>query len=121
MDDVKTIAPATTMYPTATKDPSIPNYKFKEDKLLDDLQVYIDGTYKAHYAKTDEEVQTFELIAQGQNLRGLHFAIGNILKYADRYGYKEGHNRKDLVKILHYGLMALWAHDEAIRKGVIKE
>ena len=37
--------------------------------------------------------------------------IGNILKYAQRYGKKNGYNRKDLFKVIHYALMALHNHD----------
>ena len=38
-------------------------------------------------------------------------ALGNVLKYAQRYGKKDGANRKDLMKILHYSLIALHQHD----------
>jgi len=33
------------------------------------------------------------------------------LKYAQRYGKKDGYNRADILKILHYALMALHQHD----------
>jgi hypothetical protein len=33
------------------------------------------------------------------------------LKYTQRYGNKEGKNRKDLLKVLHYALIALHVHD----------
>jgi hypothetical protein len=36
--------------------------------------------------------------------------MGNIMKYAKRYGNKEGKNRKDLLKILHYGIIMLNVH-----------
>ena len=39
------------------------------------------------------------------------FALGNVLKYAQRYGKKDGANRKDLMKILHYAIIALHQHD----------
>ena len=39
------------------------------------------------------------------------FCIGNILKYAQRYGKKDGTNRKDLLKVLHYAIIALHVHD----------
>ena len=29
------------------------------------------------------------------------------MKYAQRYGKKEGKNRKDLLKVVHYAIMAL--------------
>ena len=42
---------------------------------------------------------------------GEGFCIGNILKYAQRYGKKDGYNRKDLMKVLHYAIMAFHVHD----------
>ena len=38
---------------------------------------------------------------------GEGFCIGNILKYAQRYGKKNGKNRADLLKVIHYGIIAL--------------
>ena len=44
---------------------------------------------------------------------GTGFCIGNILKYAQRYGKKGSHKeaRKDLMKILHYAIIQLHVHD----------
>jgi len=33
------------------------------------------------------------------------------MKYAQRYGKKNGKDRKDLLKVIHYGIMALYNHD----------
>ena len=33
--------------------------------------------------------------------------LGNIIKYAQRYGKKNGKNRADLLKVAHYAIMAL--------------
>ena len=33
--------------------------------------------------------------------------MGNILKYAQRYGKKEGKNKKDLMKVIHYAIIQL--------------
>ena len=41
----------------------------------------------------------------------LAFCIGNIMKYAQRYGKKGGKNRADLLKVLHYALFMLYVHD----------
>ena len=83
------------------------DYKFSEDKLINDIKEYIDNTYNQHYAKT--KFQATEFIVDGGHGEG--FCIGNILKYAQRYGKKEGYNRKDLLKVLHYGIIALHVHD----------
>ena len=86
---------------------SMSEYKFNEDELLRQLLSYIESTYDQHYARN--KLQTFESIVDCGHGEG--FTIGNILKYASRYGAKDGYNRKDLMKVLHYGLLALYVHD----------
>jgi hypothetical protein len=83
------------------------NYKFNEDKLLQELKKYIDATYNQHYA-SDKYQATDVIIDSGH---GEGFSLGNIMKYAKRYGNKEGKNRKDLLKILHYAIIMLYVHD----------
>jgi len=83
------------------------DYKFSEGELSQELKDYIDSTYNQHYAKT--KFQATEFIVDGGHGEG--FCIGNILKYAQRYGKKDGYNRKDLMKVLHYGIIALHVHD----------
>ena len=53
--------------------------------------------------------QTTEFIIDGGHGEG--FCIGNIMKYAQRYGKKNGYNRKDLMKIIHYAIIAMYNHD----------
>ena len=83
------------------------DYKFNEGALIQELQDYIDGTYDGHYSKN--QFQSTEFIIDCGH--GMGFALGNVLKYAQRYGKKDGANRKDLMKILHYALIALHQHD----------
>ena len=78
-------------------------YKFDEDKSLDEIKKYIDKTYEAHYSKG--KYQCTEMIIDSGHGEG--FCIGNILKYAQRYGKKNGKNRADLLKVIHYGIIAL--------------
>jgi hypothetical protein len=86
-----------------------PNYKFNEDKLIAEFARYIDSTYNQHYAK--EKFQATEFIIDGGH--GTGFCIGNVLKYAQRYGKKGTRDdaRKDLLKVLHYALIQLHVHD----------
>lgn len=84
------------------------DYKFNEGELLKELQEYVDGTYNQHYAKN--KFQATEFIIDGGHGEG--FCIGNVMKYAQRYGHKDGYNRKDLMKVLHYALIALYVHDK---------
>ena len=64
-----------------------------------------------HYSK--EKFQAAEFIIDGGH--GTGFCIGNILKYAQRYGKKGSREdaRKDLMKVLHYGIIALYNHDKS--------
>ena len=86
------------------------NYKFYEDKLIQELQEYVDSTYDQHYA-TDKYQATDVIIDSGH---GTGFCLGNVIKYAKRYGNKGSpcDARKDLMKILHYALIQLHIHDE---------
>ena len=83
------------------------NYKYSEDKILEELKKYIDSTYDEHYSQN--KFQATEFIMDSGH--GTGFCIGNIMKYAQRYGKKEGYNRKDLLKVVHYSIMALHDHD----------
>ena len=83
------------------------SYKYNELALLQELRQYIDGTYNEHYSQS--KVQTTEFIID--NGDGIGFCRGNIVKYAQRYGKKEGRNRKDLLKVLHYAVIMLHVHD----------
>ena len=82
-------------------------YKYDEDAILTDLHEYIDSTYDEHYSKN--KYQATEFIIDGGHGEG--FCIGNILKYAQRYGKKNGKDKSDLLKVLHYGIKALHVHD----------
>ena len=93
-------------------------YKYNEGKLIEELKEYVDQTYGEHYSQN--QFQATEFIIDGGHGEG--FCIGNIMKYAQRYGKKEGKNRKDIMKVLHYALIALYVHDrEATRAAIPSE
>ena len=79
------------------------DYKFSENKTLEELKKYIDSTYDSHYSKS--KFQATEFILDSGHGEG--FCIGNILKYAQWYGKKNGKDRKDLLKVIHYAIIAL--------------
>ena len=85
------------------------DYKFNEDENINELKKHIDATYDSHYSK--EQFQATEFIVDGGH--GTGFCIGNIMKYAQRYGKKgdAAQARKDLMKILHYAIIQLHVHD----------
>lgn len=83
------------------------DYAFNEGELLDEMRDYIDSTYDAHYSQS--QYQSTEIIEDMGH--GMGFALGNVIKYCQRYGKKQGYNRADLMKVIHYGLIALAMHD----------
>ncbi len=84
-------------------------YKYDEPELINEFRNYIDTTYREHYSK--DKFQATEFIMDGGH--GTGFCIGNVLKYAQRYGKKGTREdaRKDIMKVLHYALMQLYVHD----------
>lgn len=83
-------------------------YKFNEGNLLKELKEYIDSTYSQHYAKGGK-IQTNEfVITNGDGVGAMRHSI---YKYIQRYGSKDGRNRKDLLKALHYAILLLYVHD----------
>lgn len=92
------------------------DYRFNEDKILEELKEYIDKTYDAHYSNGN--IQATEFIEDAGH--GMGFTLGNVMKYAQRYGKKDGYNRADLIKIIHYGIIALSIHDRStLNEGAI--
>jgi len=83
------------------------NYAFREDEILEEMQDYIDSTYSKHYSQG--QYQSTEIIEDMGH--GMGFALGNVIKYCQRYGKKEGFNRDDLKKVIHYSVIALAMHD----------
>ena len=78
-------------------------YKFNEEEVLNWVRNHIIGTYDAHYGKN--KIQTTEFVFDAGHGEG--FSIGNIIKYAQRYGKKNGNNPDDLLKIIHYAIILL--------------
>ena len=84
-------------------------YKFREDDLIREFKNYVDSTYNQHYA-TDKYQATDIIIDSGH---GTGFCLGNVIKYAKRYGNKGTSDdaRQDIMKVLHYALIQLHVHD----------
>ena len=82
------------------------NYKFKEDKILTMIKSYIDKTYTQHYA--NGKYQATDMIIDAGHGEG--FSVGNIMKYAMRYGKKDN-KQAELYKIIHYAIIALYLEE----------
>ena len=83
-------------------------YKYHESEIISDIEEYVSSTYNGHYTGTTHEyrnVQTLDLMAARDVAAG--FCQANILKYGSRYGSKEGKNKKDLMKVIHYAMLLL--------------
>ena len=79
-----------------------------EKEILKDVEDYVSGTYNGHYTGTKHEyrnVQTIDLMASRDLASS--FCQSNILKYGSRYGSKDGRNKKDLLKVIHYAMLLL--------------
>ena len=88
-------------------------YRYNEDNLIKELSSYIDNTYDQHYSLN--KYQSTEFIIDSGHGEG--FCIGNIMKYAQRYGKKGGKNRADLLKVIHYAIFMLHVHDKAMKEA----
>ena len=83
-------------------------YKYHEEEILKDIEEYVSKTYQGHYTGTKHEfrkVQTIDLMAARDI--AAQFCQANILKYGSRYGSKDGRNKTDLLKVVHYAMLLL--------------
>jgi len=83
-------------------------YKYHEEEILKDIEEYVSLTYQGHYTGKSHEyrnVQTIDLMASKE--LAASFCQANILKYGSRYGNKDGKNKKDLMKVIHYAMLLL--------------
>lgn len=83
-------------------------WKYNEDKILKDIHEYVVSTYNSHYCGSVDEynhIQTIDLMAAKK--LAASFCQANILKYGSRYGEKEGRNKRDLLKVIHYAMLLL--------------
>ena len=83
------------------------NRKYNEEEYLKEISDYIANTYRGHYSVGN--VQTLDLIDSVGNAEA--FCRSNVLKYASRYDRK-GSARKDIIKIIHYGMLLLHFNDK---------
>ena len=90
------------------EEPMAHYFKYHEEEILKDIKEYVSQTYQGHYTGKSHEyrnVQTIDLMASKELAAG--FCQANILKYGSRYGNKDGKNKKDLMKVIHYAMLLL--------------
>ena len=84
--------------------------KYREDEILNEIKEYIGSTYDQHYSTTEDGFQVMDMIKQ----LGIDkdFCQANAIKYLCRYGKKNGHDRKDLLKAIHYIVLLMSSEDQ---------
>ncbi len=92
------------------------DYKYNEDNCIKELCCYIESTYDQDYSLNKQQATEFSI----DSGHGEGICIGNIRKYAQRYGKKGGRNRADLLKVIHYALFMLHVHDREINMEKVK-
>ena len=96
-----------TVNSSGTIDLNSPKYKYKEDKIISDFHAYIDKTYGQHYMTEEQNIECFDVwLALGESTPTFR---NTAIKYLWRYGKKHGSNKNDLMKVIHYTLMMLYA------------
>ena len=92
-------------------------WKYNEDKILKEVEDYVTSTYHGHYCGDQDgyaDIQTIDLMAAKKLAAG--FCQANILKYGSRYGDKDGRNKRDLMKVIHYAMLLLHFDGHYTRK-----
>ena len=83
--------------------------KYNEDKILKEIGEYIANTYGEHYSTTKEGMQVQDMLRHLDIDKD--FCQANAIKYLCRYGKKDGKNKKDLYKAVHYIVLLLDSED----------
>ena len=86
--------------------------KYGEEKIIDEIKAYLESTYHQHYSTVNLNESISDSGFQVQDiLRHLDinkdFCQANAIKYLCRYGRKNGYNRADLLKAVHYIILLM--------------
>jgi hypothetical protein len=86
-------------------------YRYNEDLYLENLFNYVNGTYNEHYVAKD--IQVIDIWQSMDSLDTT--ARDTAIKYLMRHGKKDGKNRKDLLKAIHYIMLMMYAEDSILK------
>jgi hypothetical protein len=78
---------------------------YDETRVLSEIRDYIGSTYVSHYTNDNNDIQVLDIYRARGTMTNT--CIDNSLKYLMRYGKKNGSNRDDLLKAVHYIILAL--------------
>lgn len=78
--------------------------KYNEEVILKEIYDYVMSTYQGHYVGKGE-IQTFDV----WDTLGISEEVctGTAIKYLMRFGKKDGKNKKDLLKAIHYIILLM--------------
>lgn len=82
-----------------------------EDEFLTEVEEYIKTTYGQHYANEDDDIQLIDYWDSQGIL--IPTAVAMVQKYSARFGKKDGYNKKDLMKIVHYTSLIAYSAERA--------
>ena len=88
--------------------------KYGEEKIIKEISDYISSTYNQHYSVDKNGYQVQDMLRH----LGIDkdFCQANAIKYIARYGKKNGKNRKDLLKAIHYIILLMSSEDNTMEK-----
>jgi len=107
--------------------------KYNENEIIKEISEYVKSTYGEHYVSNATGEKGFQV---QDLLRSVgidkDFCQANAIKYLARYDKKNGRNRKDLLKAIHYVILLMssedataptvsWAEDKDDRKEITIE
>lgn len=85
------------------------NYRRNEKETLLEAIEYIGQTYSQHYVGLTE-IQTIDVWESLGTLETT--SRDTAIKYLMRYGKKNGKNKKDLLKAIHYITLMLYSYEK---------
>ena len=91
------------------------NMKYNEDKILKEVIDYIEKTYSEHYSVDKSGFQVQDMLRHLDIDKD--FCQANAIKYLCRFGKKNGKNKVDLYKAVHYIVLLLDSLDNEDTKN----
>lgn len=85
-------------------------FKYNEQQMLDEVSSYIAGTYGQHYVAEQSGSQVIDIWEASGSLETT--ARDTAIKYLMRFGKKNGKNRKDLLKAIHYIILMMYVSEK---------
>ena len=87
-------------------------FRYKEDKIIEDIENYVKSTYGQHYVAEAKGSQVIDIWEANGSLQST--ARDTAIKYLMRYGKKDGKNKKDLLKAVHYIILMMYVDEKEI-------